>query len=196
MGNCGVGFAPCQEGVSSPPAGGVPCLRSCRADCCVAMPSQCAESQPPGFVFAELRPFLLDLMEAVEDIPGSALQEGIQWEYATFPSVTLPLRLPLSDLTVPIMARWETFPEYLDALGRREFACDVAVMVGHGGVRTWVMGKRANVSDMPGGPAADPVSDEEIRTRRWGRWSARLSRQVPWDSPPRGFCSTGTTGGS
>ena len=160
------------------------------------MPSQCAESQPPGFVFAELRPFLLDLMEAVEDIPGSALQEGIQWEYATFPSVTLPLRLPLSDLTVPIMARWETFPEYLDALGRREFACDVAVMVGHGGVRTWVMGKRANVSDMPGGPAADPVSDEEIRTRRWGRWSARLSRQVPWDSPPRGFCSTGTTGGS
>ena len=33
----------------------------------------------------ELRPFLLDLMEAVEDIPGSALQEGINWEWETFP---------------------------------------------------------------------------------------------------------------
>jgi N-acyl-D-amino-acid deacylase len=76
-------------------------------------------------------------MEAVEDIPGSALSEGIQWE-------------------------WETFPEYLDALGRREYGCDVAVMVGHGGVRTWCLGKRANVSDLPGGPEANPVSDAEI----------------------------------
>jgi N-acyl-D-aspartate/D-glutamate deacylase len=39
-------------------------------------------------------------MEAVEDIPGTALQAGIQWE-------------------------WETFPEYLDALDRREYGCDV-----------------------------------------------------------------------
>jgi N-acyl-D-aspartate/D-glutamate deacylase len=98
MGNCGVGFAPCQK---------------------------------------SLRPFLLDLMEAVEDIPGTALHEGIQWE-------------------------WETFPEYLDALERRQYACDVAVMIGHGGVRTWVMGNRANVSDMPGGQEKDPVTPEEI----------------------------------
>ena len=35
-------------------------------------------------------------------------------------------------------------------------------MVGHGGVRTWCLGKRANVSDMPGGPEADPVTDDEI----------------------------------
>ena len=35
-------------------------------------------------------------------------------------------------------------------------------MIGHGGVRTWVMGKRANVSDMPGGPESDPVTDDEI----------------------------------
>ena len=58
--------------------------------------------------------------------------------------------------------QWETFPEYLDALERREYACDVAVMVGHGGVRTWVLGKRANVSDMPGGGEKDPVTDAEI----------------------------------
>lgn len=98
MGNCGVGFAPCQK---------------------------------------ELRPFLLDLMEAVEDIPGTALHEGIQWE-------------------------WETFPEYLDALAKRRYACDVAVMVGHGGVRTWVMGKRASLADMPGGADKNPVTSEEI----------------------------------
>lgn len=76
-------------------------------------------------------------MEAVEDIPGAALHEGIQWE-------------------------WETFPEYLDALDKRSYACDVAVMIGHGGVRTWVMGNRANVSDMPGGPEKNPVTDDEI----------------------------------
>ncbi len=35
-------------------------------------------------------------------------------------------------------------------------------MVGHGGVRTWVLGKRANVSDMPGGGEKDPVTDAEI----------------------------------
>lgn len=99
MGNCGVGFAPCQK---------------------------------------ELRPFLLDLMEAVEDIPGAALSEGIKWE-------------------------WESFPEYLDALERRNYACDVAVMIGHGGVRTWVLGKRASVSDRPGGPEKDPVTHEEIQ---------------------------------
>eukprot|EP00930_Biecheleria_cincta_P008172 TRINITY_DN109561_c0_g1_i1.p1 TRINITY_DN109561_c0_g1~~TRINITY_DN109561_c0_g1_i1.p1 ORF type:complete len:670 (+),score=108.39 TRINITY_DN109561_c0_g1_i1:210-2219(+) len=98
MGNCGVGFAPCQK---------------------------------------ELRPFLLDLMEAVEDIPGTALHEGIQWE-------------------------WETFPEYLDALARRSYACDLAVMIGHGGVRTWVMGKRASLADMPGGADKNPVTSEEI----------------------------------
>ena len=37
-----------------------------------------------------------------------------------------------------------------------------SVMVGHGGVRTWVMGERANVSDMPGGPTNDAVTDDEI----------------------------------
>merc|ERR1719301_198392 len=50
----------------------------------------------------------------------------------------------------------------MDSLAKRQGACDVAVMIGHGGVRTWVMGKRANVSDLPGGPTKDPVTDEEI----------------------------------
>jgi len=98
VGNCGVGFAPCQE---------------------------------------SLRDFLVDLMDSVEDIPGSALHEGIRWE-------------------------WETFPEYLEALSRREFACDVGVFIGHGPIRTWVLGNRASCSDRPGGPENDPVLPHEI----------------------------------
>lgn len=74
-----------------------------------------------GVGFAPVRPDahdeLIELMEGVEDIPGTALHEGITWE-------------------------WETFPEYLDAIGRRSCSMDVAVMVPHGAVRTYVMGDR------------------------------------------------------
>ena len=74
-----------------------------------------------GVGFAPVRPdqhdFLIQLMEGVEDIPGTALHEGIQWE-------------------------WESFPEYLDALERRRFSMDVGTQVPHGSVRAYVMGER------------------------------------------------------
>jgi N-acyl-D-aspartate/D-glutamate deacylase len=60
---------------------------------------------------------LIELMEGVEDIPGAALSEGIQWS-------------------------WETFPEYLDALERTPMAVDLGTHVPHGPVRTYVMGER------------------------------------------------------
>jgi N-acyl-D-aspartate/D-glutamate deacylase len=56
-------------------------------------------------------------MEGVEDIPGTALAEGIAWD-------------------------WETFPEYLDALERMPRAVDVGTQVPHGAVRAYVMGER------------------------------------------------------
>ncbi|MCA9503569.1 MAG: amidohydrolase family protein [Spirochaetaceae bacterium] len=65
----------------------------------------------------EQREMLISLMEGVEDIPGSALAEGIRWE-------------------------WETFPEYLDALERSDMAIDLGTHVPHGSVRTYVMGER------------------------------------------------------
>jgi N-acyl-D-amino-acid deacylase len=74
-----------------------------------------------GVGFAPVRPgqqdFLIQLMEGVEDIPGAALHEGIQWE-------------------------WESFPEYLDALERRRFSMDLGTQVPHGAVRAYVMGER------------------------------------------------------
>ena len=65
----------------------------------------------------EQRDWLIGLMEGVEDIPGTALHEGIQWD-------------------------WETFPEYLDALETRDLAIDVGTQVPHGAVRAYVMGDR------------------------------------------------------
>jgi N-acyl-D-aspartate/D-glutamate deacylase len=74
-----------------------------------------------GVGFAPARPdkrdWLIGLMEGVEDIPGSALSEGIVWE-------------------------WETFPEYLDALSRKAYALDVGAHMAHGAVRAYVMGDR------------------------------------------------------
>ncbi len=63
------------------------------------------------------RDWLVGLMEGVEDIPGSALHEGISWE-------------------------WETYPEYLDALERRTWTVDVGSQIAHGAVRAYVMGER------------------------------------------------------
>ena len=63
------------------------------------------------------REWLIGLMEGVEDIPGTALAEGIDWA-------------------------WESFPEYLDALEQRRWTVDVGTQVAHGAVRAYVMGDR------------------------------------------------------
>ena len=65
----------------------------------------------------EKRDWLIGLMEGVEDIPGTALHEGIDWE-------------------------WETFPEYLDTLEKKPLAIDVGTQIPHGAVRAFVMGER------------------------------------------------------
>ncbi|MGO9558243.1 MAG: N-acyl-D-amino-acid deacylase family protein [Acidimicrobiales bacterium] len=76
-----------------------------------------------GVGFAPVRPdsqdFLIELMEGVEDIPGTALHEGIDWQ-------------------------WESFGEYLDALDRTPRVMDVATQVPHAAVRAYVLGDRAH----------------------------------------------------
>ena len=79
-----------------------------------------------GVGFAPVRrgqqKFLIELMEGVEDIPGSALAEGMRFD-------------------------WESFPEYLDALERMPRAIDVGTQVPHAAVRAYVMGERCNTQD-------------------------------------------------
>jgi len=65
----------------------------------------------------EYRAGLIDLMEAIEDIPGTALAEGLQWD-------------------------WESFPEYLDALDRMPRTIDIAAQIPHHPLRVFVMGDR------------------------------------------------------
>ena len=74
-----------------------------------------------GVGFAPAKPdrreWLIGLMEGVEDIPGAALADGIQWD-------------------------WESFPEYMDALERAPMAMDIGTHVPHGAVRAYVMEER------------------------------------------------------
>ena len=85
MGNCGIGFAPCQ-------------------------PSDEAHDR------------LISVVEDVEDIPGAALHEGVDWS-------------------------WESFPEYLDAVEKFPRAIDVGAQVPHCAVRTYVMGERGSKNE-------------------------------------------------
>ena len=61
--------------------------------------------------------WLIAMMEGVEDIPGTALHEGLRWD-------------------------WESFPEYLDALERQPRTIDVGTHVPHAALRAFVMGER------------------------------------------------------
>lgn len=74
-----------------------------------------------GVGFAPVRPgseqWLIQMMEGVEDIPGSALTEGMTWG-------------------------WESYPEYLDVIEKGHYAVDVGSQVAHGSVRAYAMGER------------------------------------------------------
>jgi N-acyl-D-amino-acid deacylase len=82
-----------------------------------------------GVGFAPVRKggedFLIELMEGVEDIPGTALHEGIDWA-------------------------WSSFPEYLDAVDATPRTMDVAAQVPHAALRAYVMGERAHESAAKG----------------------------------------------
>ena len=75
-----------------------------------------------GVGFAPVRPSdherLIQLMEGVEDIPGTALHEGLPWA-------------------------WESFEQYLDFLDARTYDIDLGAQLPHAAVRVNVMGDRA-----------------------------------------------------
>ncbi|HEX4892029.1 MAG TPA: amidohydrolase family protein [Hyphomicrobiaceae bacterium] len=85
-----------------------------------------------GVGFAPCRPQdhdrLVRLMEGVEDIPEPVLSAGLPWE-------------------------WESFPDYMDWLSRRQFNVDVGAQLPHAALRVYVMGER--------GARREPATSED-----------------------------------
>ncbi|KHK89828.1 N-acyl-D-amino-acid deacylase family protein [Novosphingobium malaysiense] len=72
----------------------------------------------------EDRQIMIEVMSGVEDIPEVVITDGVPW-------------------------KWETFPEYLDFLEKRESDIDFATLVPHGAVRVYAMGKRGADRELP-----------------------------------------------
>ncbi len=110
-----------------------------------------------GVGFAPARPdqhdWLIGLMEGVEDIPGTALAEGMTWE-------------------------WETFPEYLDALEKLPRTVDVGTHVPHGAVRAYVLGEREQPGAVPTEADIAAMSDIVEEGVRAGALGFSTSRTV------------------
>lgn len=66
---------------------------------------------------------LIEVMEGVEDIPGTALYEGIAW------------------------GAWESFPEYMDYLSTRTYALDISAQIPHAALRNYVMDERGRANE-------------------------------------------------
>ncbi len=117
-----------------------------------------------GVGFAPARPgqhdWLIQLMEGVEDIPGSALAEGIEWD-------------------------WETFPEYLNALEKFERAVDIGTQIPHGAVRAYVMGERsAEIATADDIEKMSAIVEDALRAGALGFTSSRTMLHRAKDGVP------------
>jgi len=90
-----------------------------------------------GVGFAPARPdqreLMIKMMEGVEDIPEAVMSEGLPWN-------------------------WETFPDYLDAIGQRHADIDFAAQLPHNPLRVYVMGQR--------GADCEPPTPEDLAQMR------------------------------
>ena len=80
-----------------------------------------------GVGFAPCKPAdhvrLIQLMEGVEDIPEPVLSAGIPWS-------------------------WESFPDYMEWLSKRNFDIDIGAQLPHAALRVYVMGERGDVASL------------------------------------------------
>lgn len=124
-----------------------------------------------GVGFAPAAPdrheWLIELMEGVEDIPGSAMTEGITWA-------------------------WESFEEFLDALDARHYALDIGAQIAHGPVRGYVMGDRGAANEPATADDIAAMSDIVERALRAGALGFSTSR-TPLHRSLSGELVPGTT---
>ncbi len=117
-----------------------------------------------GVGFAPVRPDstarLIQLMEGVEDIPGTVLSEGVPFN-------------------------WETFPDYLDALEARHYTMDIGAQMPHGCLRFYVMGDRGfDHAERPTEDEAQRMADllvEALHAGAFGLTTSRTSKHKASD---------------
>jgi N-acyl-D-aspartate/D-glutamate deacylase len=120
-----------------------------------------------GVGFAPVRPgsepYLINLMEGVEDIPEIVLSEGLDF-------------------------RWESFGQYLDVLEESRRVMDVGVQVPHAALRFYVMGDRG--ADHSERPTEDEVTrmgqllEEALRAGAFGFSTSRTTKHRAADGRP------------
>jgi N-acyl-D-aspartate/D-glutamate deacylase len=122
-----------------------------------------------GVTFAPCKPsdreFLAGMMEAVEDIPRHAILTGLPWT-------------------------WEDYGGYLDAIERLRPGVNVAGLVGHCAVRTFVMGERA-VDEQPDDAERDSMARVVGEALERGAFGFSTNRYEPHKLPD-GRCIPGT----
>ncbi len=112
-----------------------------------------------GVGFAPVKPgttdFLINLMEGVEDIPGTVLDEGVKFD-------------------------WESFPEYLDVLERQSRTMDVGAQVPHAALRFYVMGERGALHTETPSPAEmermGTLLEEALKAGAFGFSTSRTTK--------------------
>jgi N-acyl-D-aspartate/D-glutamate deacylase len=110
-----------------------------------------------GVGFAPMRPerrqFLIELMEGVEDIPGSVLAEGVDWG-------------------------WQSFPEYLDALEAKPRIMDIGAQLPHAALRYYVMGDRGAAREPASGEDLQQMAQLTEQALRAGALGFSTSRTM------------------
>src|SRR5881296_1685592 len=95
------------------------CTFSCHHGATTVIIGNCSLALAP--VKPEAREKLAGMLSFVEAIPMDVLQAGVPWN-------------------------WETFPQYMDAIGRR-LGVNVGTLVGHSAVRLYAMGEECSERD-------------------------------------------------
>ncbi len=127
-----------------------------------------------GVGFAPVRkgasPYLINLMEGVEDIPGTVLSEGVKFN-------------------------WESFPDYLDALEAAPKVIDIGAQVPHAALRFYVMGDRgadhAAVPDDGEIAQMGELLEQALRAGALGFTTSRTTKHRARDGRPTPSLSAG-----